>query len=70
MLLDRIMRGIEDGQNEKDIIYAWMQELDILEDITFDAIKRAVTRLRTTKEIPDFRQQKRESGAKLEDSAC
>lgn len=57
-LMDRIRKGVGEGRNEKDIIYEFIQELDIEEDIPADTIKRAISRLRKSKKIPTIHQQK------------
>ena len=49
--------------NEKDVIYDFMQELDIQDDITFDALKKAQLRLRKRKKIPGFRPHNRKEAA-------
>lgn len=58
-LLYRIRMGVAAGQDEKEIIYDFMRELDIEEDVTFDAVKKANYRLRNAKKIPTIHQQSR-----------
>lgn len=58
LLLERIKSGIQEGQTQKDIIYQFMRELDIEEDISFDTIIRKVNRVRKVKKIPTIHQQK------------
>jgi len=65
-LLDKILKGIGEGKNEKDIIYDFLAELDIEEDVRFETIKKASYRLRKSKKIPTFYQQLRPGGLEPE----
>lgn len=56
-LLTRIIEGMRAGGKEKFIIEDVMQELDIIDDISFDALKKASFRLRNARKIPHFRHQ-------------
>lgn len=56
-LLTRILASRAEKGKEKDVIEAIMEELDIVEHITFDALKKAQLRLRNTRKIPGFRNQ-------------
>ena len=61
ILLDRIRYGMKSGKTEKEIIYDFMRELDIEDDISFDAVKKASYRLRKSKKIDHFYQHTRRS---------
>lgn len=63
-LLSRIVEGVANGKDEKEIIFEFMRELDIEDDITFDAIKKANYRLRKSKKMPTIHQQSRPKAAK------
>ena len=61
-LLQRILQGALEGKDEKQVIYDFLKELAIEEDVTFDQIKKANYRLRISKNYPDIHQQKRPGG--------
>lgn len=54
-LLRRIMYSREGGGKEKEVIEQVMHELDIVDDISFDALKKSSFRLRNIRNIPHFR---------------
>lgn len=56
-LLQRILLLSKYKTTEKEVIYDFMRELDMEEDISFDALKKASYRLRKSKNFPLFRQQ-------------
>lgn len=59
LLMDRIMqaRTLDPKRKEKDIIYAFILEFEIGDDISFDALKKYQQRLRNSRKIGPFRQQ-------------
>jgi len=59
ILMDRIMQGrkLKPKVKEKDIIYAFIIEFEIGDDISFDALKKYQQRLRKDRENGLFRQQ-------------
>jgi hypothetical protein len=63
ILLTRILNAKSKyGLNEKDVIYEFMKELDIEEDLTYDAADKAIDRLRVEKNLPRYNQQPRRRG--------
>jgi hypothetical protein len=57
-LLGRIMYERSEGGKEKDVIQQVMHDLDIVDDISYDALKKSSLRLRNLRKIPHFRSQK------------
>ena len=55
-LLNRIIISKEFNKSEIDVIKDLMHELDIIDDITIDALKKASYRLRKTRKYPLFRE--------------
>lgn len=53
-LLQRILINMEHGIPEKESIYATMEELNLYDLITFEALKKASYRLRKVRKIPNF----------------
>lgn len=59
MLGYRILAGVEAGDNEKDIIQDYLASMGITEEeIGFDSVKKAATRWRNDKKIPNLNLQK------------
>lgn len=56
-LLNRIMHERNYGGKEKDVIEQVMHELNIVNDISYDALKKSSYRLRKLRKIPHFRDQ-------------
>jgi len=56
-LLGRIMYERSEGGKEKDVIEQVMHDLNIVEDISYDALKKSSFRLRNLRKIPHFRAQ-------------
>jgi hypothetical protein len=56
LLLIRILVAREFGQNESDVIKQFMHELDIIDDISFDALKKASYRLRKSRNMDLFKE--------------
>lgn len=55
----KILEGIQQGQNEKDVIEGFLRSCGITEDdIGFDSVKKAATRWRNDKKIADLNSQK------------
>jgi hypothetical protein len=59
LLLERIMNGMRHKQKECNIIYDFIRELGMEDDVSFDTLKKAQTRLRKSKKIPAFRSHNR-----------
>jgi len=62
-LLTRILTARSDHkEKERIVIEQVMYELDIIDDITFDALKKSSFRLRKLRRIPHFRSRNRITG--------
>lgn len=57
-LLSRILLARAEGDKEKEVIEQVMHDLDIVDDISFDALKKSSYRLRNLRKIPHFRDHK------------
>lgn len=55
-LLQKVLWGKSTGATEVDVIWSVMADLEIQDDITFDALKKASYRLRLERNYPVFRQ--------------
>lgn len=55
MLVQRILAVRNYGVSESDVINQFMADVDLLDDITFDALKKGSYRLRSEKKLPIFR---------------
>jgi hypothetical protein len=55
MLVQRILAVRNYGVSEADVIHQFMADLDLLDDISFDALKKGSYRLRSEKNLPIFR---------------
>ena len=58
-IVQLVQAGIKDGKTQHQVIVKFMEDLDIVFDVEYDAIKKAVDRANGNKKYDGIRQQKR-----------
>jgi len=62
-LVQLVQAGVKEGRTQHQIIVAFMEDLDIVLDVEYDAIKKAVDRANKNKKYAGIREQKRRISA-------